>query len=52
MNWGYELACNEFGGEVIDAGPWCKILNPKNGDEIIIKDVIADNFLQQILLKP
>jgi len=52
MNWGYELACNEFGGEVIDAGPWCKILNPKNGEEIIIKDVIADNFLQQILLKP
>jgi len=52
MNWGYELACNEFGGEVIDAGPWCKILNPKNKEEIIIKDVIADNFLQQILLKP
>lgn len=52
MNWGYELACNEFDGEVIGSGPWCKISNPKNGEEIIIKDVIADNFLQQILLKP
>jgi isocitrate dehydrogenase len=51
-NWGYELALNEFNGEIIDDGPWCKITNPNNGDEIIIKDVIADNFLQQILLRP
>jgi len=51
-NWGYELALNEFDGEIIDDGPWCKITNPNNGDEIIIKDVIADNFLQQILLRP
>ena len=51
-NWGYELAVNEFNGEIIDDGPWCKIINPNNGNEIIIKDVIADNFLQQILLRP
>ena len=51
-NWGYELAVEEFGGELIDNGPWCKIINPNDNSEIIIKDVIADNFLQQILLKP
>ena len=51
-NWGYELAQQEFKAEVIGEGPWCKIKNPNNGNEIIIKDVIADNFLQQILLKP
>ena len=51
-NWGYELAVNEFSGKEIDGGPWCKIINPNNGNEIIIKDVIADNFLQQILLRP
>jgi len=51
-NWGYELAAEEFGGELIDNGPWCKIKNPNDNSEIIIKDVIADNFLQQILLKP
>ncbi len=51
-NWGYELAVNEFNGEIIDGGPWCKIINPNNGNEIIVKDVIADNFLQQILLRP
>ncbi len=51
-NWGYELALQEFNAEIIGEGPWCKIKNPNNGDEIIIKDVIADNFLQQILLKP
>ena len=51
-NWGYELAEKEFNGELIDNGPWSKIINPNNGDEIIIKDVIADNFLQQILLRP
>ena len=51
-NWGYDLAVNEFNAQIIDDGPWCKILNPNNGNEIIIKDVIADNFLQQILLRP
>ena len=51
-DWGYELAKQEFGAEVIGEGPWCRIKNPKTGREIVIKDVIADNFLQQILLKP
>ena len=50
--WGYELAKREFGAQVIDKGPWCRIVNPKTGNEIVVKDVIADNFLQQILLKP
>jgi len=50
--WGYELAAERFGGELIDGGPWMKIINPKNGKEIIIKDVIADAFLQQILMRP
>ncbi|MFL6712685.1 MAG: NADP-dependent isocitrate dehydrogenase, partial [Sulfurifustis sp.] len=50
--WGYELAKREFRAEVIDKGPWCRIQNPKTGREIVVKDVIADNFLQQILLKP
>ncbi len=50
--WGYQLACEEFSGELIGAGPWIKIKNPKNGKEIIINDVIADAFLQQILLRP
>jgi isocitrate dehydrogenase len=51
-NWGYELAMQEFKAEIIGEGPWCKIKNPNNGNDIVIKDVIADNFLQQILLKP
>ncbi|EHQ51668.1 MULTISPECIES: NADP-dependent isocitrate dehydrogenase [Ectothiorhodospira] len=51
-NWGYELAMQEFGATEIDGGPWCRLTNPRNGKEIIIKDVIADNFLQQILLRP
>lgn len=50
--WGYELALDRFGGELIDGGPWVKIKNPKNGKDIIIKDVIADAFLQQILMRP
>jgi isocitrate dehydrogenase len=48
----YELAQKEFGAEPIDGGPWCKITNPNTGREIIIKDAIADAFLQQILLRP
>ena len=51
-DWGYELAQKEFGAELIDGGPWCKFKNPKTGRDIIIKDSIADAFLQQILLRP
>ena len=51
-DWGYELAREEFGAELIDGGPSCRIINPKTGKEIIIKDVITDAFLQQILLRP
>jgi len=48
----YELAKNEFGAEPIDGGPWCKVTNPHTGREIVIKDSIADAFLQQVLLRP
>ena len=51
-NWGYELAREEFGATELDGGPWCRLKNPGTGQEIIIKDVIADAFLQQILLRP
>ncbi len=51
-NWGYELARDEFGATVIGDGPWCEFKNPKSGKTITVKDVIADNFLQQILLRP
>jgi isocitrate dehydrogenase len=51
-NWGYELAKQEFGATEIDGGPWCSFKNPSTGREIIVKDVIADAFLQQILLRP
>lgn len=51
-DWGYQVAKEEFHAELIDNGPWMKIKNPKNGKEIIIKDAIADAFLQQILLRP
>jgi len=51
-SWGYELAQEEFGAEEIDGGPWCSFENPLTGREIVIKDVIADAFLQQILLRP
>ncbi|WP_211828483.1 NADP-dependent isocitrate dehydrogenase [Kistimonas asteriae] len=50
--WGYELARERFGAELLDGGPWHKLVNPKTGNEIIIKDVIADAFLQQILMRP
>lgn len=49
---GYALAQKEFGAELIDGGPWMRIKNPKKGNEIVIKDSIADAFLQQILLRP
>ena len=51
-DWGYALAQREFRAVEIDGGPWCKFKNPKSGKEIIVKDVIADAFLQQILLRP
>ncbi len=51
-SWGYELARREFGAEPIDAGPWMRLKNPRTRGEIVVKDVIADNFLQQILLRP
>lgn len=51
-DWGYQLAQKEFGATPIDDGPWCKLKNPHNSKEIIIKDSIADAFLQQILLRP
>ena len=50
--WGYELAEKEFGAKPYEGGPWKVLKNPKNGSDIIINDVIADAFLQQILLRP
>jgi isocitrate dehydrogenase len=50
--WGYQLAREEFGGELLDGGPWVKLKNPNSGKDIIIKDVIADAMLQQVLLRP
>ncbi len=51
-DWAYALAQKEFGAKLIDDGPWCQITHPKTGKPIVIKDVIADAFLQQILLRP
>jgi isocitrate dehydrogenase len=51
-DWGYALAQKEFGAELVDGGPWMKFKNPKTGGDIVVKDVIADAFLQQILLRP
>ncbi|WP_034294179.1 NADP-dependent isocitrate dehydrogenase [Herbaspirillum sp. RV1423] len=51
-DWGYALAQKEFGAQLIDGGPWVKFKNPKTGRDIVIKDSIADAFLQQILLRP
>lgn len=51
-DWGYEIAQQEFAGELLDGGPWVSIKNPNTGSEIVIKDVIADAMLQQILLRP
>ena len=51
-NWGYELAAELYDATPIGAGPWCEFTNPKTGTKIIVKDVIADNFLQQIVLRP
>jgi isocitrate dehydrogenase len=51
-SWGYDLAKREFGAVLIDQGPWMRMKHPMTGKEIVIKDVIADAFLQQILLRP
>jgi isocitrate dehydrogenase len=51
-DWGYELAAQEFGAEPLDGGPWMSFTSPATGSEIVVKDVIADAFLQQILLRP
>ena len=51
-DWGYELARQEFGAELLNGGPWMSFKNPTTGKEIIVKDVIADAMLQQILLRP
>ncbi len=51
-DWGYALAKREYGAVPIDGGPWCSFKNPKTGKIIVIKDVIADAFLQQILTRP
>ncbi|ALM86521.1 NADP-dependent isocitrate dehydrogenase [Bordetella sp. N] len=51
-DWGYALVRKEFAGEQIDGGPWCKVRNPRTGRDIIVKDAIADAFMQTILLRP
>lgn len=51
-DWGYQLAKTEFGAVELDGGPWCVFTNPKTGNRITVKDVIADAFLQQILTRP
>jgi len=51
-DWGYEVAREQFGAEPLDGGPWHSLVNPNTGEKIIIKDVIADAMLQQIILRP
>jgi isocitrate dehydrogenase len=51
-NWGYQLAKEEYGAAEIGDGPWLSFKNPRTGRDIVVKDVIADNFLQQVLLRP
>ncbi len=51
-DWGYQLAKDEFGAVELDGGPWCTLTNPKTGNTIVIKDVIADAMLQQVLTRP
>ncbi|MCE0914739.1 NADP-dependent isocitrate dehydrogenase [Pseudomonas sp. NMI760_13] len=51
-DWGYEVARDEFGAELLDGGPWMKFRNPRTGREVVVKDAIADAMLQQILLRP
>ena len=51
-DWGYRLVAQEFGAKPLDGGPWHVLTNPNTGKEIVIKDVITDSMLQQILLRP
>lgn len=51
-DWGYEISREEFGAKALDGGPWHVFKNPKTGKDIIVKDVIADAMLQQILTRP
>tara|TARA_B000000609_G_scaffold93760_1_gene71262 strand:+ start:119 stop:1324 length:1206 start_codon:yes stop_codon:yes gene_type:complete len=51
-DWGYQIAQEEFGAELLDGGPWCTMTNPNTGTKITIKDVIADAMLQQVLTRP
>lgn len=51
-SWGYELAQREFGAVLMDGGPWMRMSNPRTGEDVVLKDVIADAFLQEILLNP
>jgi len=51
-DWGYEVARENFGATLLEEGPWHRLKNPNNDQDIVIKDVIADAFLQQILLRP
>ncbi|MDO7636181.1 MAG: isocitrate/isopropylmalate family dehydrogenase, partial [Porticoccaceae bacterium] len=51
-DWGYQVARDEFGGVALDGGPWHVVKNPNTGADIVIKDVIADAMLQQIILRP
>jgi isocitrate dehydrogenase len=51
-DWGYQLARDEFGAELLEGGPWCTMTNPNTGSKITIKDVIADAMLQQVLTRP
>jgi isocitrate dehydrogenase len=51
-DWGYAIAEREFGAKLLDGGPWMSLRNPRSGKDIVVKDVIADAFLQQILLRP
>ncbi len=51
-DWGYQLAKEEFGATELDGGPWCAFENPNSGNTIIMKDVIADAMLQQVLTRP
>ena len=51
-DWGYDLARKEFGAKEIGDGPWCELVNPISGNKVVIKDVIADAMLQQVLTRP
>ena len=51
-DWGYRLAQKEFGAKLLDGGPWMTFKNPKGGSDVVVKDVITDAMLQQVLLRP